>query len=138
MNWVDDKFDEQERRKTKARERSADAVQQHRRDLATAATNWSRLIKALKADIAIFNKRSHDSRVGVSANPEYIEVYWLQRIETALMIARKLDETTATIGARKAPKDRWRKPNRGSIDLLASIDGLSEKLLAPLLFDWDA
>jgi hypothetical protein len=99
MNWIDDKFDEREHHKPTPEEHNAETVQQHKRNLALAAKTWNRLIEVVRDDIRRFNARSPVRRAKVSATFECIDVHWDSPLQTALMISRKLNETTANYAA---------------------------------------
>jgi hypothetical protein len=134
MNWIDDKFDEREHHKPTPEEHNAETVQQHKRNLALAAKTWNRLIEVVRDDIRRFNARSPVRRAKVSATFECIDVHWDSPLQTALMISRKLNETTANYAAPQKPNER--KAHEGTINLLTdSAESVSEKLLAPVLFD---
>jgi hypothetical protein len=52
------------------------------------------------------------------------------------MISRKLNETTANYAAPQKPNERKAHAHEGTINLLTdSAESVSEKLLAPVLFD---
>jgi hypothetical protein len=134
MNWIDDQLDERDRRRAAPETFNPDTLQQHERNLASASEAWKRLTEVLKADIGKFNARSPARRVDVSATSEYVEVYWGAPSQTALMISRKLTETTAKYESPLKPDERTKR--EGTIDLLMEdTESLSERLLTPLLFD---
>lgn len=134
MNWIDDKLDERELRKPAPETFNPDTVQQHKRNMASATEAWNRLIEVIRADVSKFNARSPVRRVNVSATSEYVDVYWGAPPRTALMISRKLTETTARYEAPQKPDERTK--HEGTIDLLTGdAESLSERLLAPVLFD---
>jgi hypothetical protein len=134
MSWVDDKMDEREFRKSAPDTFNPDTVQQHNRNLASATEAWTRLIEVIRADVGKFNARSPVRRVNVSATAEYIDVYWGAPSQTALMISRKLTETTAKYNASQKPDQSTQ--HEGTINLLTeSTESLSARLLAPVLFD---
>lgn len=134
MNWIDNKLDDRDRHKPKTEDRSTDTVRQHKRDLAAAAETWGRVVDAVRSDIAKFNAKSPARRVNVSATPEFISLDCNNPPQEALLVSRKLHETTATYAAPDRPKQRT--PHEGTINLLTeNAESLSEKLLSSVLFD---
>src|ERR1019366_9082411 len=87
-----------------------------KRNLALAAKTWNRLIEVVRDDIRRFNARSPVRRAKVSATFECIDVHWDSPLQTALMISRKLNETTANYAA--VARQNERKAHEGTINLL--------------------